>query len=94
MFIGSPESVAFIERSPAILHLESIGKLEARSLPPPWTIQSNEDLSRLMTDIRFYDEVFPRAEWIFKYQSDSTLCANSQRSLDSWLAWNWAGLGG
>lgn len=94
LFIGSPESVAFIERSPAILYLQSIGKLDARSLPPPWTIQNNEDFSRLMTDIRFYDEVLPRAEWVFKYQSDSMLCANSERSLDSWLAWNWAGLGG
>lgn len=94
MFIGSPESIAFIERNHAIRRLKSIGKLDTRTLPPPWTIETSEDQSRLMTDMHFYDEILPGVEWLFKYEADSILCANSQKSLDDWLEWNWTGLGG
>ncbi|KAI0166298.1 hypothetical protein GGR57DRAFT_510033 [Xylariaceae sp. FL1272] len=60
-------------------------------LPSPWTIDSKENVHRLLTDPRFYDEFLPGVEWILKYESDSILCANSENSLDDWLQWDWTG---
>ena len=94
LFIGSPESVVVIERAYMIQRHQTNGKIDLAVLPSPWTVRQKEDVSRLLTDIRFYDEFLPGAEWVFKYESDSILCANSERGLDDWLNWTWAGLGG
>jgi len=91
VFIGSRKSVVSMERAFAVKHHQVIGKLDLLVLPEPWEIDSKEKVHRLLTDMRFYDEFLPRAEWILKYESDSILCANSERSLDDWLEWSWAG---
>ncbi|CAM1505254.1 Fc.00g108910.m01.CDS01 [Cosmosporella sp. VM-42] len=94
LFIGSPESVAMVERAYMIQRHRMSGKIDLEVLSYPWTVRQKEDIFRLLTDIRFYDELLPGVEWIFKYESDSILCANSERGLDEWLDWSWAGLGG
>ncbi|KAF7554750.1 hypothetical protein G7046_g6721 [Stylonectria norvegica] len=93
LYIGSAESVLMLGRAHAVQHHQLNGKLDLEVLPPPWEMQRKEDVSRILTDINFYDKVLPGVEWLFKYETDSILCANSERSLDDWLGWSWAGLG-
>lgn len=91
LFIGSEKSYVSVARSIAIKHQQTIGRLDFMILPEPWQIDTEENVSRLLTDIRFYDEFLPGVEWILKYESDSILCSNSGISLNDWLVWSWAG---
>lgn len=91
LLVGSPRSVLSVSRAPAILHRQMTGKLDLMVLPEPWEIEGKEDVYRLMTDQRFYDEFLPGVEWILKFESDAILCANSEESLNDWLHWSWAG---
>lgn len=91
LLVGSPRSVLSVSRAPAILHRQMTGKLDLMVLPEPWGIDGKEDVYRLMTDQRFYDEFLPGVEWILKFESDAILCANSEESLNDWLDWSWAG---
>lgn len=91
IFIGSPKSIVSVSRAYAIKNQQIIGKLDLMVLPEPWEIDSKEKVSRLFTDMRFYDEFLPGVEWILKFEYDSILCANSETSLNEWLDWSWAG---
>ncbi|KAM0272540.1 hypothetical protein ACHAQH_008676 [Verticillium albo-atrum] len=91
LFIGSNESVVSVGRSFAIKNQQVLGKLDLMVLPEPWQIDTKENVYRLLTDIRFYDEFLPGIEWILKYEYDSILCSNSNSSLNEWLDWSWAG---
>lgn len=91
LFIGSRESIHSVSKAYPIKHQQVIGKLDLMELPPPWSVASKEDVFRLLTDSRFYDEFLPGVEWILKYEHDSILCANSETSVNDWLDWDWAG---
>ncbi|KAL7798295.1 hypothetical protein V8C37DRAFT_418678 [Trichoderma ceciliae] len=91
LFIGSRESIHSVSRAYSIKHQQVIGKLDLIELPLPWGIASREEVFRLLTDSRFYDQFLPGVEWILKYEHDSILCANSETSLNDWLDWDWAG---
>ncbi|KAH8194846.1 hypothetical protein TruAng_010979 [Truncatella angustata] len=91
VFVGSNKSVVSVGRSYATKHQHAIGKLDLMVLPEPWDIGSKEAIHRTLTDMRFYDEFLPGAEWLLKYEYDSILCANSETSLNDWLHWDWAG---
>jgi hypothetical protein len=91
IFIGTNKSVISVSRSFATQFQEANGKLDMIVIPKPWKIESKEDVYRLMTDMRFYDEFLPGVEWMLKYESDSILCARSNDSLDDWLHFDWAG---
>lgn len=90
-FIGSNESVISVSRSFATQYHEANGKLDLVVMPQPWSIESKEDVYRLLTDIRFYDEFLPGVEWMLKFESDSIMCARSDDSLNDWLDYSWAG---
>ncbi|TWU77326.1 hypothetical protein ED733_005222 [Metarhizium rileyi] len=89
LFIGSPKSVYSLGKSKAIEHRRKYGKLELVRLPETWKLEASEDVSRLLTDVRFYDEFLPDAEWVFRFEQDGILCANSAVGLDEWLSWSW-----
>jgi hypothetical protein len=91
MFIGTNKSVISVSRSFATKYQEANGKLDLVVLPKPWTIDSKEEVYRLLTDLRFYDEILPGVEWLMKFESDSIMCANSDDSLNDWLDYSWAG---
>lgn len=91
VFIGSNKSVASASRSFSTQYHQVNGKLDLMVLPKPWTIDSKEDVFRLMTDTRFYDEFLPGVEWILKFESDSVLCSRSTESINDWLEYDWAG---
>lgn len=91
LFIGSEKSIISVGRSFGIKHQQVIGKLDLLILPDPWEIDTKENVHRLLTDMRFYNEFLPGIEWILKFESDSILCSNSPSSLNEWLDWSWAG---
>ncbi|KAI1180297.1 hypothetical protein F4777DRAFT_598211 [Nemania sp. FL0916] len=91
VFVGTAQSVASVGRSYATRHQQAAGKLDLLVLPAPWEIDSREKVHRLLTNVRFYDEFLPGVEWLLKYEHDSILCANAEKSLDDWLEWDWAG---
>ena len=91
MFIGSNQSVIAVSRSFATQYHEANGKLDLVVLPQPWKIVEKEDVHRLLTDKRFYEEHLPGVEHLFKFESDAILCANSPDSLNDWLEFDWAG---
>jgi hypothetical protein len=91
VFIGTNKSVISVSRSFATQFQEANGKLDMIVLPKPWKLESKEDVYRLMTDMRFYDEFLPGVEWMLKYESDSIMCGRSSDSLEDWLEFDWAG---
>lgn len=91
LVIGSSWSLYNIGRSSSIQQYAKLAKLDLLRLPKPWKLETSEDVSKLLTDLRFYDEFIPNVEWILLFQHDTILCANSQTSLDDWLDWGWAG---
>ena len=90
-FIGSNKSVIAVSRSFATQYHEANGKLDLVVLPEPWKIDSKEDVHRLLTDIRFYNEHLSEVEHLLKFESDAIMCANSEDSLNDWLDVDWAG---
>ncbi|KAK0738369.1 hypothetical protein B0T18DRAFT_245491 [Schizothecium vesticola] len=91
LFIGTEESVAQVGRAYSTQYQQVIGKLDLMVLPEPWKIDTKELVWRTLTDSRFYDEFLPGVEWLLKYESDSIMCANSEKSLNDWLDWSWVG---
>ncbi|KAG9246131.1 hypothetical protein BJ878DRAFT_311048 [Calycina marina] len=90
-FIGSNQSVIAISRSFATQYHEANGKLDLIVLPEPWKIDNKEDVNRLLTDRRFYNEHMSEVEHMLKFENDAILCANSEDSLNDWLKYDWAG---
>ncbi|PQE22267.1 hypothetical protein CJF32_00004624 [Rutstroemia sp. NJR-2017a WRK4] len=91
VFIGTNKSVTTVRRSFATQYQQANGKLDLMILPKPWKVDSKEDVFRLLTDVRFYDEFLPGVEWLLKYEADSIMCGNSAESLNDWLDYDWAG---
>lgn len=91
LFVGSNKSVTAIGRSLAIQYQQASGKLDLMVAPNFWSIYDKEHVWRMLTDMRFYDQLLPGVEWLLKFESDSILCANSRESLNDWLHYDWAG---
>ena len=89
--MGTNKSVIALSRSFATQYHEANGKLDLVVVPQPWDIESKEGVHRMVTDTRFYDELLPGVEHLFKFESDAILCANSADSLNDWLHYDWAG---
>ncbi|KAF3908043.1 hypothetical protein ABW21_db0202851 [Orbilia brochopaga] len=84
MFLGSNVSIAHIRKSPAIRQFEEVGKIRMSQISENVTITSQEDLSRLLTSREFYEALLP-AEWLFFFQTDSIICANSPTTINDWV---------
>lgn len=91
--MGTNKSVISVGRSFATQYQKANGKLDLVVLPQPWAVDSKEDVYRLLTDLRFYDEFLPGVEWLLKFEADSIMCANSHASLNEWVdkRYSWAG---
>jgi hypothetical protein len=90
-FIGSPESVAYINGSRAIRDAVAIGKMDLSYIPANMSTSSQEEISRFLTTLWLYETLLYPAEWLLIFQTDSMLCANSRQSLDNWLEYDWVG---
>jgi len=91
LFIGSNQSVSAVGRAFGTKYQQAAGKLDLMIVPEPWSIEDKEHVWRMLTDMRFYDELLPGVEWLLKFESDSILCSNSETSLNDWLDYDWAG---
>lgn len=90
-FMGSFESVAFVNQSRAVRDAVSSGKLDLTYIPANMTTGSQEEISQFLTTLWIYETVLAPAEWLLVYQTDSMLCANSRQSLNSYLEYDWVG---
>jgi hypothetical protein len=93
-FMGSPGPTGSIEHlrsSPAIRHLESISKLEILPLPSNYSLSNRETISQMFTDCHLYNTILAPAEHLLVFQPDSIFCANSPRTINDFLEWDWIG---
>ncbi|CZT40630.1 uncharacterized protein RSE6_00267 [Rhynchosporium secalis] len=90
-FMGSLESVEYINSSRAIRNHVQNGKLDLTYIPANMTTGSQEEISRFLTTLWLYETVLQPAEWLLVFQTDSMLCANSRQSLNNWLDYDWVG---
>ncbi|KAG9228189.1 hypothetical protein BJ875DRAFT_500933 [Amylocarpus encephaloides] len=90
-FMGSLESVEFVNTSRAIRDQVESGKLDLTYIPSNMTTGSQEEISTFLTTLWLYETVLRPAEWLLVFQTDSMLCANSRQTLNSWLQYDWVG---
>ena len=90
-FMGSVESVEHLNKSMAIREQVRAGKLDLTYIPSNMTTGSQEEISRFLTTLWLYEVVLQPAEWLLVFQTDSILCANSQRNLNDYLDYHWIG---
>ncbi|ORY70003.1 uncharacterized protein BCR38DRAFT_384612 [Pseudomassariella vexata] len=90
-FMGSTESVNFINQSMAIREQVAAGKLDLTYIPSNMSTAGQEMISRFLTTLWLYETVLQPAEWLLVFQTDSILCANSQQTLNNYLEYDWIG---
>ncbi|KAL8838577.1 MAG: hypothetical protein Q9176_004974 [Flavoplaca citrina] len=91
LYLGSAKSLAQVNQSKAIQHHQADGKLVLRNTPQNASYDAKEQRNRLLTDVAFYKEYLPKAEWLLMHHADSILCANSPHDLNDWLKYDWVG---
>lgn len=90
-FMGSPESVDFVNQSIAIREQVNLGKLDLTYIPSNMSTAGQEMISRFLTNEWIYETVLHPAEWLLVFQTDSILCANSRLTLNDFLEYDWIG---
>ncbi|KAJ1335502.1 Protein of unknown function (DUF5672) [Microdochium nivale] len=90
-FMGSRESVDFIQQSFAIRQQVGLGKLDLTYIPSNMTTAGSEAISQFLTNLWVYETLLQPAEWLLVFQTDSMLCANSRQNLDDYLDYDWVG---
>lgn len=91
VFVGSKESIARLEESLPIQYNKEIKKLVLREVPEGFDASHNEGMHRMLTHMRFYEEVVDPAEWLLLFRSDTILCAQSNQTVNDWLDYDWVG---
>ncbi|KAI3337302.1 hypothetical protein HD806DRAFT_518201 [Xylariaceae sp. AK1471] len=90
-FMGSPESVSFLNKSHAVRSQVDSGKLDLTYIPTNMSTNGQEMISRFLTNLWLYETVLQPAEWLLLFQTDSILCANSRQNLNDYLDYDWVG---
>ncbi|KXJ94348.1 hypothetical protein Micbo1qcDRAFT_220918 [Microdochium bolleyi] len=90
-FMGSRESVDFVQQSFAIRQQVGLGKLDLTYIPSNMTTSGSEAISQFLTNLWVYETLLQPAEWLLVFQTDSMLCANSRQNLDDYLDYDWVG---
>ncbi|KAH8194845.1 hypothetical protein TruAng_010978 [Truncatella angustata] len=90
-FMGSTESVAFVNKSVAIREQVNNGKLDLTYIPSNMSTIGQEMISRFLTTLWLYEVVLQPAEWLLVFQTDSILCANSRQNINDYLDYDWIG---
>ncbi|KAL8833363.1 MAG: hypothetical protein Q9170_004316 [Blastenia crenularia] len=90
-FMGSDESLAYINSSRAIQYQVSIGKLDLTHIPNNMSVAGQEEISQFLTTLWVYDTLLKPAENLLVFQTDSILCSQSGKSLNDWLDYDWVG---
>jgi hypothetical protein len=90
-FMGSVESVHYVNQSYALRNQVQIGKLDLTYIPTNMSVAGQEMISRFLTNRWIYETVLAPAEHLLVYQTDSILCANSRKTLNDYLEYDWVG---
>jgi hypothetical protein len=90
-FMGSVDSVEYLNKSMAIREHVAAGKLDLTYIPSNMSTSSQEEISRFLTTLWLYEVVLQPAEWLLVFQTDSILCANSRQTLNDYLEYDWVG---
>lgn len=92
-FVGSPSSLALINRSTSLQHHIKTGKLVLSDLPKKYAINTQEAISATLADLSFYKEFLAPAEWLLVFQSDSIVCSASDHSIEDYVSkgYTWVG---
>ncbi|KAK6822660.1 hypothetical protein PG987_014205 [Apiospora arundinis] len=90
-FMGSKESVHYINQSMAIREQVNAGKLDLTYIPSNMSTAGQEMISRFLTNLWLYETVLQPAEWLLVFQTDSILCSNSRQNLNDYLDYDWVG---
>ena len=90
-FMGSVDSVEYLNQSVAIREHVAAGKLDLTYIPANMSTGSQEEISRFLTNLWLYEVVLRPAEWLLVFQTDSILCANSRQTLNDYLEFDWVG---
>jgi hypothetical protein len=90
-FMGSNASITHMRSSPAIRHLESLSKLTIVPLPSNYSVSNRESISQMFTDPHLYSTILAPAEHLLIFQPDSIFCANSPKTVNDFLEWDWIG---
>ncbi|KAL8906306.1 MAG: hypothetical protein Q9207_002132, partial [Kuettlingeria erythrocarpa] len=69
-FMGSDESLAYINSSKAIQYQVSIGKLDLTYIPKNMSVSGQEEISQFLTTLWIYDTVLHPAENLLLFQTD------------------------
>ncbi|KAL8915227.1 MAG: hypothetical protein Q9171_000346 [Xanthocarpia ochracea] len=91
IYMGSKESLERVRKSLPIKDYEKSKKLVLKEVPAGFDASNNEGMHRMLTHMRFYEEVVDPAEWFLLFRSDTILCAQSNQSLNDWLEYDWVG---
>lgn len=97
LFIATPEIIEAVNTSSPIRRMVDTGKLRlqdierfsskwGRKLP-----ELPEIYSRLLTNLTFYDEQLPKVENLLVFRSSSIICANSNKTVNDYLDYDWVG---
>ncbi|KAI9642343.1 hypothetical protein NHQ30_009146 [Ciborinia camelliae] len=92
-FVGSSEANSLISSSKSLSAHIKTGKLVITELPKKYAITSQETISMTLTDPTFYKDFLAPAEWLLMFQSDSMICAASERNIEEWISakYSWVG---
>lgn len=63
LFMGSEESIAFLNTSLPVQMHEANGKLDMEQIPENWTVKGQEELSVTMTSTEFWEHIGGRSQW-------------------------------
>lgn len=70
-FMGTEDSVAYVNKSAAMRQQVRAGKLDLTYIPKNMTTNGQEDISRFLTNLWLYETVLAPAEWLLIFQTDS-----------------------
>ncbi|KAF5556850.1 hypothetical protein FMEXI_903 [Fusarium mexicanum] len=90
-FMGSNESVAYVNSSAAMREHVKSGKLDLTYIPSNMSTAGQEMISRFLTNLWLYDTVLQPAEMLLVFQTDSILCANNKRTIEEFLGYDYVG---
>lgn len=64
------------------------GRIQVRIIPPEFDMTSREDVNLYLSRPWLWESLAP-AQHVLVFQADSMICANSHRSIDEFLEWDW-----
>lgn len=97
LFIATPEILKSVNTSSPVRRMVDTGKLRLQDVER-FSTKWGRDLpdiqeiySRLLTNLSFYDEQLPKVENLLVFRSSSIICANSNRTVNDYLEYDWVG---